>query len=143
MRYLPVGDQLKFEPSNLTQPQFHQLSECAHAAENLSPQVLITTAKQHLERTRAAHASNRLINLRLATAIVSVLEELVNARGIMETNQAWWLRGAMYYFTTSNDDEPDFQSPLGFEDDAEILNACLKFIDRNDLCLNVEDYDNA
>lgn len=49
----------------------------------------------------------------------------------------------MRYFATRNDNEPDFQSPLGFEDDAEILNACLKFIDRDDLCLNVEDYDNA
>ena len=138
-----MGDQLEFHPSNLTRSQFDRLSECALGAETISPHDLLAAAEHHLERTRAAHAANRLINVRLASAIVGVLEELVGTWGSMESNQAWWLRGAMDYFATSNDDEPDFQSPLGFEDDAEILNACLKFIGRNDLCLNAEDYDNA
>jgi uncharacterized membrane protein YkvA (DUF1232 family) len=84
-----------------------------------------------------------MINVRLAAAIVSLLEKLVSHWGSLAPNQAFWVKGAMHYFATSNDDEPDFQSPLGFEDDAEILNACLKFIGRNDLRLNAEDYDNA
>lgn len=138
-----MGDQLEFHPSNLTKSQFDHLSECAYGAETIPPQDLLVAAKQHLERTQAAHASNRLINVRLASAIVGVLEKLMDAWSSLNANQAWWLRGAMHYFATRNDDEPDFQSPLGFEDDAEILNACLKFIGRNDLCLNVEDFDNA
>jgi uncharacterized membrane protein YkvA (DUF1232 family) len=138
-----VGDQLEFHPSNLTRSQFDRLSDCAQHAEAILPQDLLTAAKQHLDRTRAAHAANRLVNVRLAAAIVGVLEELFRSWSSLGSNQAWWLRGAMHYFATSNDDEPDFQSPLGFEDDTEILNACLKFIGRNDLCLNSEDFDNA
>lgn len=84
-----------------------------------------------------------MINVRLASAIVSVLELVVSDWDSMQGNARWWMRGAMHYFATSDDDEPDFQSPIGFEDDAEILNACLTFAGRNDLCLNVEDYDDA
>ncbi len=138
-----MAGQLKFSPSNLTRSQFDRLRECAIGAEAFSPTDLLTAAKQHLERTRAAYAANRLINLRLASAIVSVLEGLVPGWGALGSHDAWWLRGAMHYFATCNDDEPDFQSPLGFEDDLEILNSCLHFIGRSDLCLNAEDYDNA
>lgn len=138
-----MGDQPEFHPCILSASQFERLSECAKEAEALTAHDLLTAARQHLEGTRTAHSANRLINIRLAAAIVAVLEELVGNWNAMDANQIWWLRGAMHYFAISNDDEPDFQSPLGFEDDAEILNACLKFVGRNDLCLNAEDYDNA
>lgn len=72
-----MGDQLAFHPSNLTRSQFDRLSECALGAETMSPHDLLAAAKQHLERTRGAHDTNRLINVRLASAIVGVLEELV------------------------------------------------------------------
>jgi hypothetical protein len=84
-----------------------------------------------------------MINLRLASAIVTVLEDLSSNWDSLQKNHVWWLQGAMHYFATSNDDEHDFHSPLGFEDDAEILNACLKFAGCMDLCLDVADYDNA
>ena len=138
-----MGEQLEFHPSNLTRSQFDRLSECANEAEATLPQDLLSAARQHLDRTRAAHAANRLVNVRLAAAIVGVLEELFLTWSSLGSNQARWLRGAIHYYATSNDEEPDFQSPLGFEDDAEILNACLRFIGRKDLCLNSEDYDNA
>ena len=54
----------------------------------------------------------------------------------------FWLRAAIYYFA-HDDDEPDFSSPIGFEDDAEVLNACLRLAGRDDLCLKPEDYDDA
>ena len=34
-------------------------------------------------------------------------------------------------------------SPIGFEDDNEVLNACLRLAGRDDLCLKPEDYDDA
>jgi hypothetical protein len=47
------------------------------------------------------------------------------------------------YFASCDDDEPDLSSPIGFEDDTEILNACLRFASLDDLCLKVEDYDSV
>lgn len=52
-----------------------------------------------------------------------------------------WLAGAILYFAQSNDGEPDLTSPIGFEDDTEVLNACLRFAHLEALCLNPEDYD--
>ena len=43
----------------------------------------------------------------------------------------------------SEDDESDHLSPIGFEDDAEVLNACLRFANLPELCLKTEDYDHA
>ena len=44
----------------------------------------------------------------------------------MSANERSWLGGAVLYFTTSHDVEPDFISPIGFEDDAEVVNACFE-----------------
>jgi uncharacterized membrane protein YkvA (DUF1232 family) len=138
-----VGDQLEFHPSGLTRCQFDRLFEYAGRSEAMSSDDLLSAARQHLEQTRAAHARNRMINVRLASAIVNVLGGVVGTWDTINGKAGWWLRGAMYYFAISDDDEPDFQSPIGFEDDAEILNACLRFAGRDDLCLNVQDYDDA
>ena len=56
---------------------------------------------------------------------------------------AYWLKGAMLYFSSGNDDEPDFSSPIGFEDDTEVLNACLRYANLSHLCLKVENYDDV
>ena len=63
--------------------------------------------------------------------------------GRLATRQQYWLRGAVGYFVSSNDEEPDFDSPIGIEDDVEILNACLQFAELDSLCLRVEDFDDV
>ena len=138
-----MGEQLELNPSGLTRSQLDQLSEFAHQASGSTPDQLLRDARQHLEQTIAAHATNRMINLRLATAIVEVFECVVGDWDALSANARSWLAGAMHYFSKSNDDEPDFSSPIGFEDDTEVLNACLRFAKLDDLCLNVEDYDDA
>ncbi len=58
-------------------------------------------------------------------------------------NMRRWFAGAILHFASSDDDEPDFTSPIGFEDDAEVLNAFLRFAGYDDLCVNPEDYDDV
>lgn len=138
-----MSDQFEFHPSGLTEAQVDRLSEYADSAELLTPSQMLDEARQHLEQTRLAHAANRMINVRLATAIVDVIERLVKEWDSLPSNARSWLAGAIHYFSTSNDDEPDFDSPIGFEDDTEVLNACLRFAGLNNLCLDTEDYDDA
>ena len=138
-----MGEQLEFNSSSLTRSQLDQLSEFAHQASGSTPEELLSDARQHLEQTIAAHATNRMINLRLATAIVEVIERVIGDWDSLPANARNWLAAAMHYFSKSNDDEPDFTSPIGFEDDTEVLNSCLRFARLDDLCLNAEDYDNA
>ena len=108
-----------------------------------APGELLVEAKTHLETARNAHASKRMINLRLATAIVETIGRLIDQWDSVPALSRSWLIGAICYFSRSDDDEPDFSSPIGFEDDVEVLNACLRFARLSDLCINVEDFDDV
>ena len=138
-----MGEQLELTPSGLTRSQFDRLSEFAHRAAESTPNQLLDDAQQHLEQPRIAHAKNRMINARLATAIVEVIKRVVRDWDSLPPNARTWLAGAMHYFSKSNDDEPDLSSPIGFEDDTEVLNACLRLARLDGLCLRPEDYDDV
>lgn len=109
----------------------------------LSLQDLLQKTSQHLETAASGAISNRLINVKLAQAISGVIEKVVESWESLPDNARYWLAGAIVYFTSGDDDEPDFSSPIGFEDDVEVLNACVKFANLNHLCLKVEDYDDV
>jgi uncharacterized membrane protein YkvA (DUF1232 family) len=84
-----------------------------------------------------------MINVRLAEAICHVIRRVVADWDNLPLSSHSWLRAAIYYFAHCSDDQPDFTSPIGFEDDAEVLNACLRLAGREDFCLNPEDYDDV
>ena len=138
-----MDEHLEMFPSGLLRSQLGRLTEFAEEAAGQSVDELRAEVDQHLERTRAAHERSRIVNLRLATAIKEAIEQVLNQWESLSANDRNWLAGAFFYFAKCNDDEPDFDSPIGFEDDAEVLNACLRFAGLNDLCLTVEDYDDA
>jgi uncharacterized membrane protein YkvA (DUF1232 family) len=84
-----------------------------------------------------------MVNVRLAEAICGVIRTVVADWDSLPTPSHSWLRAAIQYFGNCDDDQPDFTSPIGFEDDTEVLNACLHLAGRDDLCLKPEDYDDA
>ena len=138
-----MDDQLELFPSGLSRSQLERLTVYSDDASGKSAHDLQTEVNQHLERTRTAHQRSRLVNLRLAMAIGDAIQRLLQQWATIPANNRNWLAGAFYYFVKCNDDEPDFDSPIGFEDDVEVLNACLRFAGLKDFCLKVEDYDNA
>ena len=138
-----MSDQLELYPSGLTRSQFERLTALVEEASTKTLAELQSDVRQHLDRTQAAHERNRLVNLRLATAISETVDAVVTRWDQLPTNTRDWLAGAFLYFANCNDDEPDFSSPIGFEDDAEVLNSCLRFAKLDELCLNAEDYDDA
>jgi hypothetical protein len=81
--------------------------------------------------------------LRLATAIADVAESLLSEWESIAKEHRNWFGGAILYFADSRDNEHDFSSAIGFEDDAEVLNACLKHAGRTSMCIEIEDFDNA
>ena len=138
-----MGDQLDLYPTGLTRSQFDRLSAYAERASGTPLADLRNGVEQHVEQTKLAHEQNRLVNLRLATAISVAIDQTCDRWDELPTHARNWLAGAFTYFANCNDDEPDFDSPIGFEDDTEVLNACLRFAKLDVLCLNVEDYDDA
>jgi uncharacterized membrane protein YkvA (DUF1232 family) len=138
-----LDDQLPLYPDGLTREQFTRLSDYANYASRLTLSELQQAAQGHLQDTARARQQNPLVNLRLATALCDAIHAVGSAWVTLPPGARNWLAGAILYFASSDDEEPDFASPIGFEDDVEVLNACLRFAHLDRLCLNPEDYDDA
>lgn len=70
-----------------------------------------------------AHQRNPLVNLRLAKAIWQTIRQVASQWNTLSPEARSWLAGAILYFAKSDDEEPDLSSPIGFENDAEMLNT--------------------
>jgi hypothetical protein len=81
--------------------------------------------------------------LKLAEAIFNTMKAIVERLEMLPDHAHPWLRGMMTYFTLTPDLESDFASPIGFDDDVQIMNACLSHAGLEDLCLNPEDFDDV
>ena len=130
-------------PTGISRKQFAALVQYASQSEAFDSAELLRKVNRHLDETTFAHAKNRIVNLRLATAIAEVIENLLSQWDSVANEHRNWIGGAILYFADSRDNEHDFSSAIGFEDDAEVLNACLKHSGRTSLCISIEDYDNA
>jgi hypothetical protein len=116
----------------------------AHRAASLTVEELQAVARRHLNAAADAHQGNAFVNLRLATALFDTIERVTKIWETLAPPVRLWFAGAIMHFAASDDDEPDFTSPIGFEDDAEVLNACLRFAGYDDLCcVNPEAYDDV
>ncbi|MCI0523636.1 MAG: hypothetical protein L0Y75_00095 [Acidobacteria bacterium] len=133
--------QTQLYPDGLTVSQFNRLAKYANRASLFTPSELLAEANCHVDAASAAYQRNRLVNLRLAMAIRDTIEKLTAVWDEQSEAARPWLAAAILYFSHADDDEPDFNSAIGFEDDVEALNACLRFAELDDLCLNPEDYD--
>ena len=138
-----MSGQRELHPSGLTRAQFECLSQCADSGNPMDSSALVIQVRNHLELTVVAARNNPLVNVRLAAALAGVFEEVYLLWNGIPEAYAYWLKGAMLYFSSGNDDEPDFSSPIGFEDDTEVLNACLRYANLSHLCLKVENYDDV
>jgi uncharacterized membrane protein YkvA (DUF1232 family) len=88
---------------------------------------------------RAAHEP--LINIRLAGAVMAVCRELVQVWPSLPKEARPWLCAAIRYFGNPNDEMNDLNSFMGFEDDCDVLNACLRIAGREDLLIFPDEYD--
>ena len=138
-----MAEQPGLMPTGISRKQFATLVEYASQSETLVAADLLRRVKRHLYDAGVAHSRNRIVNLRLATAIADAAEKLISDWDSIAKEHRNWFGGAILYFADSRDSEHDFSSAIGFEDDAEVLNACLKHAGRGSMCINIEDFDNA
>lgn len=138
-----MDDQLELHPSGLTRSQFNLLVQYSENVSSMSAAQLQQAADRHLSEVHLAYQSNRLVNVRMATAIRDTIEKVTSQWDELPPGALVWLAGAVLYFANSDDDEADLTSPIGFEDDVEVLNACLRFARLEELCLISEDYDDV
>jgi len=137
------GGQGALFPTGLGPSQFSSLSRLTGDAKGTNSSSILEAVDRHLAKAKAAHAGNRLVNVALALAIAEAFKAAVSRWNDVPKHARLWLSAAAMYFAGSDDDEPDFSSPIGFEDDAEVMNACLRLAGLKELCVNPEDFDDA
>lgn len=134
-----MAEQSPLFPAALPGRISQRLGDYAYAAGDLSVPELLAHAEAHLEAIRAAHRAHAAVNLRLAEAICAAIRSVVADWKTLSPIARHWLQAAMYYFVHSNDDQHDVASRAGLQDDADVLNACLRLAGREDLCVRVEE----
>ncbi len=125
-------------PEGLIDSIERTLIQCQNAAKDISPAQLLKEALDHFEKVQEASGNNSHIDVQTAEAIVGVFLILVQEWDSIPSIAQSWCKAMMRYFTIADDIENDFNSPIGFDDDAEVVNACLKLAGRADICLDVE-----
>ena len=141
MVILAMQTNLPLSPDGLNKSLTALIETKVQQAETLDAATLLQRVQEHVTEARQAAQGNPMVHVALAEAIE---KSYVTLHSTWESLPAYvqpWLKGAMLYFSEPDDDEPDFESPIGFEDDVEILNACLKMAKLEQFCLNPEDYD--
>jgi len=109
-----------------------------HAQPLVAVEMLREEVQAHLERARQAALKSELVDLELAEAnAASCLGLLDSMRADQTASHHGLVQLACRYFVLTDDQDHDFDSMLGFDDDAQVLNAVARRIDRRDLCVEV------
>ena len=136
-----MTDQLGFEPDSLEPRLLCALRRLTREAGTLSIDECLVRAQNHMEEAIAAAQLKPSVNVPLVRALFATCESIVADFDTIPAYAKAWIKGAILYFVETDDDEHDFDSFLGFEDDCQVLNVCLKLAGREDLMINPEDYD--
>jgi hypothetical protein len=137
-----MNTQLTLEPQGLPYNVYQELVRYTKEVNADSLAEYLAEARAHLEEARELAPQKPTINLGLAEAIFLTFERLQESWEALPSHARLWLCAAMRYFSETDDsDEHDFDSFVGFEDDAEVLNACLALAGKTELSINPAEYD--
>lgn len=79
----------------------------------------------HLRRVREAARDNEFIDIAEAERIHQRLQAVLDAWHELTDDQRRILRDAVSYLVRTSDHEDDLRSPIGFEDDAKVVDRAL------------------
>lgn len=100
-----------------------------------SPADLRERVTAHLATVRAAAERDPFVDLPRAEEVGAVLFTLLHSWPDDPDAQRW-IAAACRYFAERDDGDPDLDSIVGFDDDAEVVNYVLQQIHRTDLALD-------
>jgi uncharacterized membrane protein YkvA (DUF1232 family) len=84
----------------------------------------------HLAAVRRLATQQDFVDLRTAEAVAARLKARIGVCDSYNGEQLGVLQAALDYFLEPNDKEADFASPLGFDDDARVVEEAEAQIDR-------------
>lgn len=127
-------------PAQIPKFQRDQIESLVQNYLDKSTADLISDVNNHVSLALDAQTDHPMVNVGLATLIGERIVALIGHWENLTEPQRFWVRGAVGYFAASDDEEDDFRSPIGFEDDAEIFNQCALFSGHEELVIAKEEY---
>lgn len=127
-----------FHPVGLSKTVMEILFAHQKAVAAKNHKILLEQARQHLSAAEDACQHTGKVNLDVARAIVDVFEKISLCWASVPKHARPWCKGMMAYFVSPEDAEKDFSSLVGFDDDVEVVNACLKYAGKGDLCIDLD-----
>lgn len=97
----------------------------AQVSQTTDVEQLSSRLNQHLGAVQAAAEDNEFVDLAGAEALHEQLRCILVHHEDLDTEQRRVLADAINYFVRIDDDEDDLRSPIGFDDDAEVVEAAL------------------
>jgi uncharacterized membrane protein YkvA (DUF1232 family) len=92
----------------------------------LSTSLLVTQIHDHLQQIHEALARNEFLDVKTAQQAADLLIDLLSTLNDYSAGKQNLIVGAARYFVLDDDHEPDTKSPLGFDDDIQVLNFVLE-----------------
>jgi uncharacterized membrane protein YkvA (DUF1232 family) len=120
----------------LSEEQLAMLRRLCETYEAIPILMLFEQVHGRYRELKQAQAAGEAVNIRMAGAIFSALKAVVEKWNHIEADRQYWLKGALGYFISDDDEVGDFDSEAGFMDDLEIVNACLRNADLADLAID-------
>lgn len=91
-------------------------------------QQLTVLMDAHLVHVREAASDNEFVDIAEAERLHAQLRSALGAWDHLDGEQRRILSEAVTYLVQTDDEEDDFRSPIGFEDDTEVVAAALRRI---------------
>jgi hypothetical protein len=91
----------------------------------------------HLATAERAAADSAFVDVGLARHIAGACHALLDSWPTLAPANRQLVQAACRYFADPDDDEDDFDSIIGFEDDAELLNHVVAALGRDDLTVEL------
>lgn len=89
------------------------------------PDTLRAVMRAHLEHVRAAARDNEFVDAAEAIRLHILLARELESWDDLDAGQRSVLAEAVTYLVRTDDEEDDLRSPIGFEDDALVVEAAL------------------
>jgi len=90
--------------------------------------LLSTKVSEHLSAAKESLESNEFIDINAAESLAKVSHYLIEKLSGLSNEHRQLAVAAIYYFIESDDEEHDFDSILGFDDDISVMNKVLDYI---------------
>ena len=108
----------------LSPEEFGALYACFKEAADMPHETLLSACKAHADLALRLSADDSKIDIKSAVSLASSFSRCGSSWWDIAEEKRAWIKAAMFYFAHTGDDEPDFTSILGFDDDRRIANAC-------------------